>query len=149
MSNGPFCFSRIANSHTEEEGVKALFTASQVVGGIGSGPTEVVHGFIKDRRNAHGSDVSITEEFGDEFGITLVGFDDFVGFALSLGGSHEAAIDAKLAQSASKNESGGTSFITNLEVLEFLAEEFGYLTKGAFDSNVGAGAFPVIGGIFT
>ena len=138
VSGSPFGFARVVEAIAEEEGVEALIGASEVVARISPGSADITDRLIESGRHSNVGDVAIAEELGDLAGIAFVRLDLFVGFAFGFGRSHDDARDLELLETSSEDEAGGTSFVTDVEILHLFVELLGQGTKGAFDSQVGA-----------
>ena len=149
MGGRPFSLAAVSVAGAQEEGVEALFTPSEVIGSISASATKIAHGFVERGWDADFGDISIAEKFRDKFGIALISFDWFGGFALGLGRSHEGAGDSELNETPCEDEAGGSRFVANFQILDFLAEGFGEFTESFLDGGIGSSALSVVGGFIT
>ena len=129
---------------SQQEGVEPLFGAAEIVAGIRPGAADITNRFIQSRGDAYLGNVAIAEELGNVLGIAFIGLDLFVRFALGFGGGHDHTIDFELAQPPCEDESGGSGFITDMQIPELDFEFGSEFTQGSFGGEIATAAFSVV-----
>lgn len=139
VSGAPRGLFTVAVAVSKKEGFELMACAALILHGIGAGAAEVANGFIAFIGDMHSGQFTCTVKAREHAGITTVCFDLVTrSFGRERGGN-DITSDAFLLEEACQYEAAGTCFITDPQLLVWLAKlahELVDAVKGVGDLSI-------------